>query len=109
MKNLGKIVGTNLLILLIYSIISKVFGDIPRPKNYNPRFVYIPAGMVWMAYIIVFHTVICLGIGIKKFAESKKKEGAIYLLTCLLVLVIGFGTCTQLGAVKNIQVEEKSK
>jgi hypothetical protein len=108
MKDLGKIVGINLLILLTYSIICKVWGYIP-PENNKRLHVYIPAGMIWMAYIIVFHTVICLGIGIKKFAESKKKEGAIYLLTCLLVLVIGFGTCTQLGAVKNIQVEEKSK
>jgi hypothetical protein len=55
------------------------------------------------------HTIYCLGIGIKKFKETKKQEGAIYILTCLLVLVIGFGTCTQLGAVKNIQVEENSK
>jgi hypothetical protein len=90
MKDLGKIVGVNLLILLIYATICKVFGDIPRPENYNHRFVYFPAGMVWMAYLIVFHALICLFVG----AYSKDvKQFKSFLLTALIILLIGFGTC----------------
>jgi hypothetical protein len=90
MKNFGKIVGVNLLILLIYSVMCKVFGDIPRPEKYNPLFVYIAPGVVWMAVIIVFHAVICLFVG----AYSKDvKQFKSFLLTALLILLIGFGTC----------------
>ncbi len=96
MKNFGKIVGVNLLILLIYAIICKVFGEIP-PENRKNLHIYIAPGMLWMAILIIIHTVFCLGFGIKKFVERKKQEGGIYLLTSLLVLIIGFGTCTQFG------------
>lgn len=90
MKNLGKIIGVNLLILLIYSIVCKAFGDIPRTEKYNPRFVYFQPGMVWMAIIIVFHAFICLCIGVY---SKDVKEFKSFLLTALLILLIGFGTC----------------
>jgi hypothetical protein len=99
MEQFGKIIGLHLLLLLAYSLISKLLGELDEDLT-----MYI-----FMGLFVASQTIYCLGIGIKRFTESKKQEGAIYLLTCLLVLVIGFGTCTQLGAVKNIQVEEKSK
>ncbi len=98
MEKFGKIIGLHLLILLGYSLIAKVLQNIDGDLTM----------LIFMGMFVSAQTVICLGIGIKKFAESKKQEGGIYLLTCLLVLVIGFGTCTQLGAVKNIQVEERN-
>jgi hypothetical protein len=99
MEQIGKIIGLHLLILFAYSLISKLLGKLDGDLTM----------LIVMGMSVFTHTIYCLGIGIKKFTESKKQEGAIYILTCLLVLVIGFGTCTQLGAVKNIQVEEKSK
>jgi hypothetical protein len=99
MQQIGKIIGLHLLILLAYSLISKLLGQWDGDLTM----------LIVMGMSVFTHTIYCLGIGIKKFTESKKQEGAIYLLTSLLVLVIGFGTCTQLGSVKNIQVEEKSK
>jgi hypothetical protein len=96
MENFGKIIGLHLLILLAYSLISKLLDQWAGNLT-----MYAVMGMS-----VFTHTIYCSVIGIKKFTESKKQEGAIYLLTCLLVLVIGFGTCTQLGTVKNIQVQE---
>ncbi len=90
MTNLGKIVGVNLLILLIYSIICKVFGDIPRSEKYNPLFVYIAPGVIWMAVIITFHALICLFIGVYSKDVKQFKR---FLLVALLILLIGFGTC----------------
>jgi hypothetical protein len=99
MEKIGKIVGLHLLILLAYSLICRLLGKWDGDLTM----------LLFMGMSVFTHTIYCLGIGIKKFKETKKQEGAIYILTCLLVLVIGFGTCTQLGAVKNIQVEENSK
>jgi hypothetical protein len=96
MENFGKIIGLHLLILLAYSLISKLLGQWDGDLTM----------LIVMGMFVSTQTFFCLGIEIKKFTESKKQEGAIYLLTCLLVLVIGFGTCTQLGTVKNIQVQE---
>jgi hypothetical protein len=98
MEKIGKIIGLHLLILLAYSLISKLLGKLDGDLTM----------LILMGMCVFTQTIYCLGIGIKKFTETKKQEGAIYLLTCLLVLVIGFGTCTQLGAVKNIHVEERS-
>lgn len=90
MTNFGKIVGVNLLILLIYSIFCKIFGDIPRPEKYNHRFVYFPAGMVWMAFVIVFHALGCVFVG--AYSDDAKQFKS-FLLAALLILLIGFGTC----------------
>ncbi len=98
MEKIGKIVGLHLLILLGYSLVSKMLQNLDGDLTM----------LIFMGMFVSAQTIFCLGIGIKKFTESNKQEGAIYLLTCLLVLVIGFGTCTQLGAVKNMQVEESS-
>ena len=89
MKNFGKIVGTNLLILLIYSIICKVFGDISPEKRISHH-VYIAPGVVWMAIVIIFHALICLFIG--AFSKDVKQFKS-FLLVALLILLIGFGTC----------------
>jgi hypothetical protein len=92
MKGLGKIVGVNLLILLIYSIICKVFG-VTLPKNRNNLYIYIPVGVVWMAYIIIFHTLVCFFVG--AFSKDVKQFKS-FLLAALLILLIGFGTCVNL-------------
>ncbi len=98
MEKFGKIIGINLLILFAYSLISnllrKLDGDLTM--------------IIMMAMSILVQTGICFGFGIKKFTENKKQEGGIYLLTCFLVLVIGFGTCTQLSAVRGIQQIEEN-
>jgi hypothetical protein len=100
MEKFGKIIGLNLLILFAYSVVSKLLGKLDGELTM----------LIVMAMGILIQTVFCLILGIKKFTESKKQEGGIYLLTCFLVLIIGFGTCTQLGAVKTIpQVEENTK
>jgi FtsH-binding integral membrane protein len=96
MEKFGKIIGINLLILIVYSLISNLLGKLDGELTM----------IMVMVICILIQTGVCFGFGIKKFTESKKQEGGIYLLTCFLVLIIGFGTCTQLSAVKTIpQVE----
>ena len=98
MGEFGKIIGLNLLILFAYSVVSKLLGKLDGELTM----------LIVMAMSILIHTGICFGFGIKKFTESKKQEGGIYLLTCFLVLIIGFGTCTKVGLVKSIPPVEEN-
>jgi multisubunit Na+/H+ antiporter MnhB subunit len=98
MEKFVKIIGLHLLILLVYSLFSKYLG------KWDGDLTMI----IFMVMFVISQTLFCLGIGIKNFTERKKQEGAIYILTGLLVLVIGFVTLKELGSVKNIQVQERN-
>lgn len=70
-----KVVGLNLAILVVYSIICRLLGE---------------GGIIIDALFIVMHVLVCIILAIvqRKWA---------WLLSAFLVLVIGFSTCAFLG------------
>jgi hypothetical protein len=88
MKNFGKVALPPILILLVYSIVLRLFD---KSGEVNIIFEMI---------LIFAQTTICVLIAIVKFIQGHKTEGGQYLLIALLVLIIGFGTCISLFTLK---------
>jgi hypothetical protein len=73
------IVGINLMVLAIYTLLIKLSGGI--------------GGLIINAFILFLHVVLCLGMALDK-------KSWIWLLSALLVLAIGFSTCAMIGTYK---------
>jgi len=71
-NNNMKIVGINLGILVVYTVFSRFTGE---------------GGIIIDAFFIFFHVIICIILAIAARKWS-------WLLSGVLVLVIGFSTCT---------------
>lgn len=83
-----KIIGTNLLILLIYFALIKYFGS-------GGWGFLMPYGT-----ILFFHVLINIFTGLGDLGEEDieiKKNGRAKILSGFLVLVIGFSTCGGVG------------
>jgi asparagine N-glycosylation enzyme membrane subunit Stt3 len=72
-----KIVGYNLLALALYSLVC----------------LSLSGGFVLDAFILFFHVLLCLGLAIDK-------RSRLWLLSGLLVLIIGFSTCVTFAGMK---------
>ncbi len=83
MKNLGKIVGTNLLILLAYSLLIRFTASAEQ------RSLGI---MIESAFAVGLHVFISLIIGLISYSTNKDL-GKAWLLTTGIVLLVGFSTC----------------
>jgi hypothetical protein len=73
-----KIVGYNILALIIYTLLCRLGGN--------------EVGLIFDAFIIVVHVFVCI------IAAIASRSWA-WLLSGLLVLVIGFSTCVGLGSI----------
>jgi hypothetical protein len=71
-----KIVGYNLLVLIIYTILCKLGNDL--------------GGLMFDAFLVGSHVIIC-------FILAAVNRNLIWLLSGIMVLVIGFSTCVYLG------------
>ena len=80
MNKFGKIVGGNLLILLIYTLSSHIF------------FTQLNR-LILLAVMIVIQVVLNLIYCIVNFSKGDTELGKAFLLSTGLVLVIGFSTC----------------
>jgi heme/copper-type cytochrome/quinol oxidase subunit 2 len=92
MNAVKKIGGINLAILLIYSVIARLSDT--NGGNYK--------GMGFMMMMMLFvglHVVINLIICLVHFSRRNKELGRAYLLSSILVLVIGFSTCWGIASV----------
>ncbi|OOQ61060.1 hypothetical protein [Mucilaginibacter pedocola] len=74
-----KIVGVNLAILAVYTIISAI------PQE----------GILFDMFVIFFHVITCL---ILTLTGPKRLQ---WLLSAVLVLVIGFSTCVSIGSFRG--------
>ena len=79
MKELKNIVGINLVIFLIYTVLSRI----PFIQNVLP--------LLGLAFI--FHFIIVLFASIIFFIDGNIKYGKAFLLSAGLLLLIGFSTC----------------
>jgi len=81
-QNTGmKIVGYNMLALIIYTIMCKLIPDL--------------GGLLLAAFLIAMHVFVCIIMTIVR------KDWA-WILSAFLVLVIGFSTCVALGNIGNM-------
>jgi len=69
------LVGANLLFMVFYFVLARSAG---------------PQGFMPLSFIIVFHFILCVSVGIVR--DSK-----FWILGGLLVLIIGFATCVSMG------------
>lgn len=75
------VIGINLLILILYTINLRISG---RGEDV----------LFGMAFIIAFHCIINMVVGVILLAFSKfERYGRACLLSSLVVLLIGFSTC----------------
>jgi len=75
-NNGAAIIGYNILALVIYTLLFKLTGD--------------SGALVLDAFVLFLHVVFCIGMSIGK-------RSGWWLLSSLLVLVIGFSTCAMIG------------
>lgn len=90
MKDLGKILRINLLILLAYSLTILAI-NYSATSSGDP---YAGIGFaIFMMGAIGLHTLINLILGIVKFVQKDKELGQSYLVSMLVVGVVGFSSC----------------
>jgi heme/copper-type cytochrome/quinol oxidase subunit 4 len=80
-----KILGVNLSIFAVYTLLAHLMG------------IKDASGWVYHAFFIAIHVVISFLIGIIRLLTVKENsDGGAYILSAVLILVIGFGTCVGL-------------
>ncbi|RFZ85473.1 hypothetical protein DYU05_07715 [Mucilaginibacter terrenus] len=77
-KVVPTVIAVNLIILVVYTLTFRIIYG----ADYNHQYGFL----LFDAFFIAAHVFVCLVIAI----FSRPKE---YLLSAVLVLVIGFGTC----------------
>ena len=81
----------NLMILLAYTAVSGLLTS--RSSDHKGL-----GAMMLIAMLVGLHNLILLTISIVKFIRYDKPGGKAYLLSALLVLLIGFSACYGVGA-----------
>jgi hypothetical protein len=90
MKNFGKIVGINLLVLLAYSLLIRL-GVWATDAG--------QMGILGFSAVAVgCHVIVCGGATIGSFASGEHDKGRAWLATTGIVLVVGFSVCLGNGA-----------
>ena len=80
MNKVSNIVGINLVLLLIYTAalrLSFPHGDYVLP----------------LAFAIAGHVLVTVSLSITSFSQKEGHRGGAFLLSALLVLIIGFSAC----------------
>lgn len=90
MKNLGKIIGINLGILLAYTLVFFLFSYNGSSSGDGYAGMGFAFGM--MAAIAV-HALVNLIIMIVKFVQGQREVGLSYLTSMFVVAIVGFSSC----------------
>ena len=91
MNQIQKLLRNNMLILLTYTALSGISSMGSRDHNGL-------GAMILMALAVGLHTLVLLAVSIVKFIRYDKAGGKAYLLSALLVLLIGFSACYGVAA-----------
>ncbi len=92
MNNLKKIVGINLIILLVFGLIITIPFLTTKPVEYNGGFNSI-GYVISYTFLIGLQSIINLLISLFFFITKNNEMGKAFLLSFILVLVIGFSSC----------------
>ncbi|MEZ5042997.1 MAG: hypothetical protein R2828_24085 [Saprospiraceae bacterium] len=87
MSKTGKLIGTNLLILLVYSLIGA--GSF---LNSHDQYAGLGFGMI-MVMAIGIHVFALMIISIVLFVKKDKARGRDFLISMFVVLLVGFSAC----------------
>lgn len=87
MKNLGKIIGWNLSILLVYSVLVRLTN---RGYSGNSGGLNV---LIYSAMLIAFHVFMNFGLALNSYSSGDKQTGNSFMLSMVIVLIVGFGTC----------------
>ena len=85
MNSFKKVAGINLAILLIYTLLSNIGASSGSERGLQV--------VVLMALLICIHTGINFLASIVFFIQKNRVQGRNFLLSALIVLVIGFSAC----------------
>jgi hypothetical protein len=102
MKKVGLV---NILLLLIYSLSTRLYVQLNLPSNYRYGANYESLSVMMMILIpltiqIIANFVWGLVLIFSKDIEQKEK-GKVFLLNSLLLLLIGFPTCLGSGVINS--------
>src|ERR1700739_2130569 len=81
MKNLGKIAGTNIAVIVVYGILLRVSGT----DSWNVVLVSM--------MLVIFQVLINFVLSLMHYSGKERELGNSYMLTTFLVLIVGFGVC----------------
>lgn len=84
MNSLKKVAGINLIILLIYNILVNI-GSTGSNRGMQIMFM--------LMLLIILHVAINFIVSLVFFAKREKTAGRNFLLSSLIVLLIGFSSC----------------
>jgi hypothetical protein len=76
-RNAIKVVSINLAVFAAYTVVSILY----------------PAGWMFMIDCLFIHTIVCLLLA---FSNEESMPRGAFLISLLLILLIGIGTCTHL-------------
>ena len=82
MKSIGKIVGYNLLAILVYSLLIRI---VVKGESMGI--------LVFSAFAVGLHVIASLFVAVAHFSDSNRAYGRAWLLSALVVLLVGFSTC----------------
>lgn len=88
MEQLKKIVGINLGIMLIYTLVLQAWAQLSGEVEYMSLGV-----LIFSMYIIAAQVAINLVIAIGYFIKNNNDMGKAFLLSTLIVLLVGFSSC----------------
>ena len=89
MKPLKKIAGINLLVLLVYSLFIRMLS-ISEGRGSNDNALGI---MLVSAFLVGIHVFICIVVTIAEYARHKPELARAWILSALIVLLVGFSAC----------------
>lgn len=87
MNKIKRVGGINLIILLVYTALAGLIG-LGEHGQYKGL-----GTMIFMAFAVGVHTAILLLISLIRFIGKDRESGRAYLLSSLLILLIGFSAC----------------
>ena len=93
MKPLKKIAGINLAILLAYTVL---LGVVTHESSGQYKGL---GTMMALAVAISLHVCVTIILSLYYFVRSNNPNGKAYLLSSLLVLVVGFSACVGAGSI----------
>jgi len=86
-NQLKKIVGINLLIILLYSVLIRLYAD--TSNLYEAEFFIL----IISVYPVGIQVTINLLVSIVYFFKSNSDMGKAFLLSTIIVLLVGFSSC----------------
>ena len=97
MKDLGKIIRLNLLVLLAYALLIMIISYLTMRggSGYDSPALYYA---FFMMYAIGIHVVVSVVLMIVQFVRGEKERGLSHLVASLIVAVVGFSSCLGGGA-----------